>query len=119
MGLIADTQRLHKHTLLHVVDKSVEFGDIESRSVMAQTNGVEGVHHNGTSRKNGVHVIDERTGDHYNLPISHNAVTASAFQKIKIPENEEYYADQNEQGLRIFDPGFSNTAVSTSEITYV
>ena len=78
-----------------------------------------GVYENGTNARDCVHVIDERTGKTYNLPISHNAVTATEFQKIKAPVDQEYYADQNEQGLRIFDPGFSNTAVSTSNITYV
>lgn len=83
---------------------------------MAKTNGAL---QNGTSPQNFLHVTDQRTGKKYELPISHNAVNASEFQQIKAPENHEYYADQDEQGVRIFDPGFSNTAVSTSNITYV
>lgn len=83
---------------------------------MAKENGVV---QNGTSPRDSLHVIDQRTGKHYDLPISHNAVNASEFQQIKSPENYEYHADQNEQGVRLFDPGFSNTAVSTSKITYV
>ena len=66
-----------------------------------------------------LHIVDERTGKSYRLPISHNAVKAGDFQQIKAPEDEDSYADQNGQGVRIFDPGFSNTAVSTSSITFM
>ena len=66
-----------------------------------------------------LHVVDSRTGEYYNFVITHNAVKASDFKRIKTPENKSYYADQNEQGLRIYDPGFSNTVVSESSVTYM
>jgi citrate synthase len=63
-------------------------------------------------------VIDERTGQYYQIPINHNAISANEFKKIKAPDTE-YYADQNENGIRVFDPGFTNTAVVESKVTYV
>ena len=68
---------------------------------------------------NSLSVLDNRTGRAYTIPISHNAVNALSFKEIKSPENEDYYADQNEAGLRVFDQGFSNTAVSESKICYI
>ena len=66
-----------------------------------------------------LHIIDDRTGNYYSIPVKHNAVNASDFKRIRSPENVEYPPDQNEQGLRIFDPGFSNTTVSESAVTYM
>ena len=84
------------------------------------SNGVAPTHSNQDEAGNrSLHIIDGRTGKKYDLPISHNAVKASDFQQIKAPEDEGSYADQNGQGIRIFDPGFSNTAVSTSSITFM
>ncbi|KAF3403138.1 Citrate synthase [Talaromyces pinophilus] len=68
--------------------------------------------------RNFLHVIDERTGQYYQIPIHHNAISANEFKKIKAPDTE-YYADQNENGIRVFDPGFTNTAVVDSKVTYV
>lgn len=68
--------------------------------------------------RNFLHVIDERTGQYYQIPICHNAISASEFKKIKAPDTE-YYADQNESGIRVLDPGFTNTAVVESKVTYV
>lgn len=72
-----------------------------------------------TLDRNSLHVIDNRTGRYYTLPIVHNAINASEFKKITATENIDYYADQTENGIRIYDPGFSNTAVSESKITYM
>ena len=69
--------------------------------------------------RNTLSVLDNRTGSTYSIPISHNAVNALSFKEIKSSENEDYYADQNEAGLRVFDQGFSNTAVSESKICYI
>ena len=66
-----------------------------------------------------LHVIDDRTGKYYLLPIVHNAINASDFKQIKAPENTHFHADQTENGIRLYDPGFTNTAVCTSNITYV
>lgn len=69
--------------------------------------------------RNSLHVIDDRTGRYYQIPIVHNAINAGEFKRIKAPENEHYRADQNEHGIRIYDPGYSNTAVSESKVTYM
>lgn len=64
-------------------------------------------------------VLDNRTNCTYSLPIEQNSIQATAFQKIKTPRNEENPVEQNSAGIRIFDPGFQNTACMKSEITYV
>ena len=76
---------------------------------------------NGTSggSNHHLHVLDDRTGENYLIAIVHNAINASDFKKIKAPENTQSYADQNENGIRVYDPGFVNTAVTTSNLTYV
>lgn len=80
-----------------------------------------GVDHSGLTDdlRDSLNIVDNRTGKHYNIPLSHNAVNASDFKQIKAPESSEYYADQTENGIRVYDPGFSNTAVSESKITYM
>ncbi|KAF9634887.1 putative citrate synthase protein [Lasiodiplodia theobromae] len=74
---------------------------------------------NGHVPENSLTVTDNRTGQTFSFPIKHNAVNASEFKKIKAPEDPANLADQNEQGLRIFDPGFGNTCVSESKITFI
>ena len=74
---------------------------------------------NGHVPENSLTVTDNRTGQTFSFPIKHNAVNASEFKKIKAPEDPANLADQNEQGLRIFDPGFGNTCVSESKITFM
>lgn len=63
-------------------------------------------------------IIDNRTGSEYVVPIVHNAIPATAFKEMKGPENKESPCDQTEYGLRVFDPGYQNTCVSESKITY-
>ena len=85
---------------------------------------------NGATPPNGKHaredglqaleIRDLRTNNLYTIPIRHNAVTAVDFAAIKAPENTEcIVADQEQNGLRVFDPGFQNTAVVESNVTYV
>lgn len=64
-------------------------------------------------------VLDNRTNCTYNLPIEQNSIQATEFQKMKTPRNEENPVEQNNAGIRVFDPGFQNTACMTSKITYV
>ncbi|KAL1634247.1 hypothetical protein SLS58_010752 [Diplodia intermedia] len=80
---------------------------------------VTGAPANGHVPENSLTVTDNRTGQTFSFPIKHNAVNASEFKKIKAPEDAANLADQNEQGLRIFDPGFGNTCVSESKITFI
>lgn len=64
-------------------------------------------------------VTDDRTGKKYVVPITNNAIPATAFKEMKAPENVNAPADMNENGIRVFDPGFQNTAVKKSTITYM
>ncbi|OGM42234.1 citrate synthase [Aspergillus bombycis] len=66
-----------------------------------------------------LHIIDGRTGAYYSIPIQNNAIKASDLKKVTAPEDEAYPANQTENGLRVYDPGYSNTAVSHSKITYI
>lgn len=91
-----------------------------SPSATPLVNGANGkVPYTNPNRREFLHVIDDRTGRYYQIPIFHNAINASDIKKIKAPENHDFYADQNEGGIRVFDPGFTNTAVVESKITYV
>ncbi|OJD32186.1 citrate synthase [Diplodia corticola] len=68
---------------------------------------------------NSLTVVDNRTGQTYTVPIWHNSVNAAEFKQIKTPEDPDNLADQNNQGLRIFDPGYGNTTVAESTITFI
>ena len=69
--------------------------------------------------KNCLHVTDGRTGLEYDIPIKRNAVLATDFKKIKAMDEKSVASDCAESGLRILDPGFNNTAVKESAITFV
>lgn len=66
-------------------------------------------------------VIDNRTGKSYELPIQHNAVLATDIKKIKADETQagDRAEDETNQGLRVYDPAYMNTAVVQSKITYI
>ena len=64
-------------------------------------------------------VIDNRTGKSYELPINHNSVLATDIKKIKAQSPNDVPEDETNQGLRVFDPGYMNTAVVQSKITYI
>ena len=68
---------------------------------------------------NSLTIRDNRTGKEYSIPVHHNAVDALAFKAIRAPNTAAYAPDQTQNGLRLYDPGFQNTAVSESTITYV
>lgn len=63
-------------------------------------------------------VIDHRTGRQYRMPISHNSIQALDFQAI-CAERDSSPFSQTSGGLRVLDPGFRNTAVMKSQITFV
>lgn len=63
-------------------------------------------------------VVDNRTGNEYILPIERNAISAVKFKQMKAPQDVNAPCDQTEYGIRVYDPGFGNTAVSESKITY-
>src|SRR5262245_12806519 len=61
--------------------------------------------------RNVLSVIDERTGERYELPIEHGAIRAADLRRIRT-------AAEN-SGLVCYDPGLFNTATCRSRITYV
>ena len=72
-----------------------------------------------SQKSQALEIRDLRTGNSYTIPIRHNAVSAVDFAGIKASENTDYPADQDQNGLRVFDAGFQNTAVGESKVTYV
>jgi citrate synthase len=71
------------------------------------------------SKNNSLSVRDNRTGNTYEIPIANNAIDASAFKQMKAPRHNEPEEHETERGLRVFDRGFLNTAVISSNITYI
>jgi citrate synthase len=63
------------------------------------------------SDKNSLTVVDNRTGQRYEIPIKEGAIRAMEFRKIK--ENEGDF------GLMVYDPAFLNTASCRSAITRI
>ncbi|GAA5854724.1 hypothetical protein JCM9279_007003 [Rhodotorula babjevae] len=67
-------------------------------------------------------VTDNRTGKTVDIPISRNSVPAVAFKKLnlgKARDGQDRPEDEVEGGLRVFDPGYQNTAVVQSAITFI
>ena len=62
-------------------------------------------------RRNVLSVVDERTGERYELPILDGAIRATELRKIKLGAEDP--------GLASYDPGLFNTATCRSRITYV
>lgn len=56
-------------------------------------------------------VTDNRTGQTYELPISHGTIRAMDLRQIKV--------DEDDFGLLSYDPAFKNTASTKSTITYI
>ncbi|GAQ07525.1 citrate synthase [Aspergillus lentulus] len=63
-------------------------------------------------------VKDSRTGAKYAFPIYRNAVHALSFRQITADDSQNA-SQHSKEGLRVFDPGFRNTAVKESNITYI
>ncbi|MCH8200967.1 MAG: citrate (Si)-synthase, partial [Chloroflexi bacterium] len=61
--------------------------------------------------KDSLTVTDNRTGRSYDMPISGGAVRAIDFRDIKV--------DEEDFGLLVYDPGFTNTASCRSAITRI
>ncbi|GJD01220.1 citrate synthase [Colletotrichum higginsianum] len=64
-------------------------------------------------------VVDNRTGSSYELPIKNNSVLATDIKKIKAARGNDRPEDETDQGLRVYDPAYMNTAVVQSNITYI
>ncbi len=61
--------------------------------------------------KDSLTVTDNRTGRSYEMPINQGAVRAIDFRDIKV--------DEEDFGLLVYDPGFTNTASCRSAITRI
>ncbi|KAI0455567.1 citrate synthase-like protein [Xylaria acuta] len=64
-------------------------------------------------------VVDNRTNKVYEIPIKNNSIPATDFKKIKAEQGNDRKEDETEQGLRLYDPAYMNTAVIRSKITYI
>ncbi len=56
-------------------------------------------------------VVDNRTGQSFEVPIRHGSVSAMDFRKMK--------SGSDDFGLMVYDPAFLNTASTQSRITYI
>ena len=84
--------------------------------------GVKTIQHVGQNKKQSndkLTVIDNRTSKSYEIPIINNAVRASDFRYISTLGLTASPLERYTAGIRIMDPGFQNTAVTESEITYM
>ncbi|CZT43406.1 related to citrate synthase [Rhynchosporium secalis] len=64
-------------------------------------------------------ITDNRTGNIYDFPIVNNSIEAVSFKQIKCSPEGRHPGDQFENGLKLFDPGFQNTACMKSQICFV
>ncbi len=65
----------------------------------------------GSPRRDTLTVIDDRTGQTYELPIKDGTVRAMDLRQIKTGERDF--------GLMAYDPAYTNTASCRSAITYI
>ena len=56
-------------------------------------------------------IVDNRTGNSFELPIQNSTIKAIDLRKIKV--------DPDEFGMMTYDPGYDNTAACKSQITYI
>jgi citrate synthase len=65
----------------------------------------------GAAVKQSVTLIDNRTGKKYELAVKHGCLDAQDIAKIKIAPRKP--------GLKVYDPGYTNTASCTSRICFI
>ncbi|GAA5949558.1 hypothetical protein JCM10213_002598 [Rhodosporidiobolus nylandii] len=69
---------------------------------------------------NSLSITDNRTGKTITVPIERNSIPATALKKLVKKRGEgEREEDEVEGGIRVYDPGFMNTAVMQSRITFI
>jgi hypothetical protein len=64
-------------------------------------------------------VTDNRTGWTYSIPIIRNTIPALSLKQIVVSKKGGSIESQYEHGLRVLDPGYRNTAIKLSNITYM
>src|SRR6266540_3199978 len=78
-------------------------------STETQKQTAEGV--DGAGRKDTLSVTDNRTGKSYELEVTDGTIRAMDLRDIKVSDDDF--------GLMAYDPAFTNTASTRSEITYI
>jgi citrate synthase len=78
-------------------------------STETQKQTAEGV--DGAGRKDTLSVTDNRTGKTYELEVTEGTIRAMDLRDIKVSDDDF--------GLMAYDPAFTNTASTRSEITYI
>lgn len=63
-------------------------------------------------------VHDTRTSQNYTIRVTEDSVRGSDLAQIKGPVDGESSALPHGNGLKVFDPGFENTAIIRSSITF-
>lgn len=63
-------------------------------------------------------IRDSRTNANYEIPINRDAVRATDLQRIQAPLFNTNRADKVTHGLRVYDPGLLNTAVTASALSF-
>jgi len=61
--------------------------------------------------RNTLSITDNRTGKTYEVPIENNAISAMELRQIRV--------DDDDYGLKSYDPAFKNTASCKSRITFI
>src|SRR5271166_3588162 len=64
-----------------------------------------------SSRRETLTITDNRTGQSYEVPITHETIRASDLRKIRV--------DEVDFGMMSYDPAFNNTASCISRITFI
>ncbi|PQE26247.1 citrate synthase protein [Rutstroemia sp. NJR-2017a BBW] len=64
-------------------------------------------------------VVDSRTGKAYTIPIVRNSIAATDLRQISTLGFGAGLLERYENGLKVMDLGFENTAVCESRITYI
>lgn len=62
-----------------------------------------------------LYVKDSRTSQTYTIEVIHNSIKNSDLANIKGPKDAKHLHGEK---LRVFDPGYQNTAVMNSSITF-
>ena len=62
-------------------------------------------------------VFDSRTSRTHTVPVVDNHVKGSDLAQIRGPSNLDKKGNHSGQKLRVFDPGYENTAIMRSDIT--
>ena len=65
----------------------------------------------GTERRDALTIVDHRTGQSYDVPVTDGTIRAIDLRKIKTAPDDF--------GLMTYDPAFLNTAASRSAITFI